>query len=88
MDSRDGPQERNPDRPIRTLKIEEDGDYFRGRIKPKIRLMGHWLERAGFKPGTRVSVRCVGSGVIELRSESSNLNEPDQASSNELDCPF
>jgi hypothetical protein len=52
----------------RTLKIEEAGDAFKGRLKPKIRLMGHWLERAGFKPGTRVSVRCLASGVIELRS--------------------
>jgi hypothetical protein len=54
---------------LRSLKIEEEGDGFRGRVKPKIRLMGHWLERAGFKPGTRVSVRCLASGVIELRSE-------------------
>lgn len=72
---------------VRTLKIEEDGDYFRGRIKPKIRLMGQWLERAGFKPGTRVSVRCLGSGVIELRSESCNMNESMQASSDRLDYP-
>jgi hypothetical protein len=55
--------------PVRTLKIEEEGDRFRGRVKPKIRLMGRWLERAGFKPGTRVSIRCLGSGVMELRSE-------------------
>jgi hypothetical protein len=61
------------------LKIEEHGDRFRGRIKPKIRLMGHWLERAGFKPGTRVSVKCLGSGVIELRSEISKVNEPEPA---------
>jgi hypothetical protein len=31
--------------PIRTLKIEADGDSWKGRIRPKIRLMGHWLER-------------------------------------------
>jgi Toxin SymE, type I toxin-antitoxin system len=51
------------------LKIEADGDYCTGKIKPKIRLQGSWLERAGFKPGSRVSVYCVAEGVMELRSE-------------------
>ena len=74
MDSHEPPKHSNPGQMIRTLKIEEDGDYSRGRIKPKIRLMGHWLERAGFKPGSRVSVRHLGSGVIELRSETSKMN--------------
>jgi hypothetical protein len=52
----------------RQLKIEESGDAWKGLIKPKIRLMGRWLEQAGFKPGTRVHVVCVAPGVIELRS--------------------
>lgn len=54
--------------PVRTLKIEAGGDVWKGTIKPKIRLTGRWLERAGFKPDTRVHVRCVAPGVIELRS--------------------
>lgn len=53
---------------VRTLKIEADGDSWKGLVKPKIRLMGRWLERAGFKPGHRVRVVCVIPGVIELRS--------------------
>lgn len=53
---------------IRTLKIETVGDFWRGLIKPKIRLTGHWLERAGFNPGSRVQVICVAPGIIELRS--------------------
>jgi hypothetical protein len=53
---------------VRTLQIEKDGDFWRKRIKPKIRIMGKWLERAGFQPGTRVQVICVAPGVIELRS--------------------
>ncbi len=52
----------------RKLKIEEDGDFWRGKIKPKIRLNGYWLERAGFKPGSHVSVKSLAPGVIELRS--------------------
>ena len=36
--------------PVRTLKIEADGDAWKGGIKPKIRLTGRWLELAGFKP--------------------------------------
>jgi hypothetical protein len=70
VDSHEPPKESKPDLPVRTLKIEADGDRWKG-IKPKIRLMGQWLERAGFKPGTRVSVRCLDSGVIELRSQTS-----------------
>ena len=53
----------------RTLKIEADGDHWRENVKPKIRLRGNWLERAGFKPGNRVSVKCVATGVMELRAE-------------------
>ena len=51
----------------RTLKIEEDGDFWKSRAKPKIRLIGRWLERAGFSPGERVHVTCVAPGIIELR---------------------
>jgi len=53
---------------IRTLKIEEDGDFWKRNIKPKIRLRGLWLQQAGFKPGNRVSVNCIAHGVLELRS--------------------
>ena len=56
------------DAPVRTLKIEADGDFWKGLVIPKIRLMGHWLGRAGFTPGSRVQVTCVAPGVIELRS--------------------
>ena len=56
-----------PDPSVRTLKIEADGDFWRGAVKPKIRLMGRWLERAGFSPGGRVRVTCVAPGIIELR---------------------
>jgi hypothetical protein len=53
---------------VRTLQIEEHGDPWKGLVKPKIRLMGCWLERAGFRPGHRVQVICVSPGLIELRS--------------------
>ena len=53
---------------VRTLQIEAEGDFCKGLIKPKIRIMGRWLEQAGFKPGHRVQVTCVAPGVIELRA--------------------
>jgi hypothetical protein len=56
------------DPPVRKLKIEADGDPWKGLTKPKIRLMGRWLERAGFSPGSHAHVTCVAPGVIELRS--------------------
>jgi hypothetical protein len=64
---------------VRKLKIEADGDFWKGLIKPKIRLMGRWLERAGFRPGNHVLVTCVAPGVIELRSPNgllANKSEP------------
>ena len=88
MDAPDPPKQRKADPSVRTLKIEEDGDFFRRRIKPKIRLTGRWLERAGFKPGTRVSITCLAPGVIELRSDAFMMNEGKQGSSEQPDCPF
>ena len=62
------PEPTEPQPLVRTLKIEADGDFWKGIIKPKIRIKGHWLERAGFRPGNRVQVACIAPGVIELRS--------------------
>jgi len=62
----------------RTLKIEEEGDFSEHRVKPKIRLMGRWLENAGFRPGGRVHVVCRSPGIIELRI-------PDALNSTEAD---
>ena len=74
---------------VRTLKIEADGDLWKGLIKPKIRLMGRWLEQAGFRPGHRVQVTCVAPGVIELRSPDAVIvDETKQRSSEPPACPF
>jgi len=50
----------------RTLKIEATGDFWRGKVTPKIRLTGQWLEQAGFKPGHRVEVRLDEPGMLTL----------------------
>ena len=51
----------------RTLKIEAVGDFAAQNIKPRIRLGGGWLARAGFKPGHRVSVHHARRGKLTLR---------------------
>ena len=53
--------------PERRLKVEGCGDIWKGQIKPKIRLTGRWLERAGFVPGYCVTVTSVAPGLLELR---------------------
>lgn len=53
----------------RTLKIETVGDFAAGKIKPLIRLTGHWLERAGFKPGDRVEVSHSKDGQLLLQAK-------------------
>jgi hypothetical protein len=50
----------------RRLKIESVGDFWRGKVNPRIRLNGQWLERAGFKPGNRVEVRFLQPGILTL----------------------
>ena len=52
---------------VRSLAIEKAGDFFRGKVTPKIRLCGKWLEKAGFKPGHRVEVCIEQPGSITLR---------------------
>jgi hypothetical protein len=79
----------DPHPTVRTLQIEADGDPYKGLIKPKIRLMGRWLEEAGFTPGHRVQVTCVALGVIELRCpDASIVEERNQPSSEQVDAPF
>jgi len=51
----------------RSLKIEKTGDFWRGKVTPKIRLGGQWLQRAGFKPGHRVEIRIEQPGNLTLR---------------------
>jgi hypothetical protein len=51
----------------RNLQIEATGDFCCGKITPKIRLVGQWLERAGFKPGHRVEVQISQPGILTLR---------------------
>jgi len=46
--------------------MEAAGDFARRQIKPRIRLGGHWLARAGFTPGQRVAVRLGKPGELTL----------------------
>lgn len=68
----------------RTLKIESAGDYWRGRVTPKIRLAGHWLERAGFKPGNRAEIKIGERGTLTLKflpEHDTNSLQPHSAAS-------
>jgi hypothetical protein len=51
----------------RSLKIEAIGDFAYRKIKPRIRLSGHWLERAGFKPGHRAIIHATSPGELTLQ---------------------
>jgi hypothetical protein len=53
--------------PRRTLKIEAIGDFAYNKIKPRIRLSGHWLEQAGFKPGHRAIIHVPRTGELILQ---------------------
>lgn len=66
MDTHLNRESRPSDKGTRILKIEATGDFWRGTVKPQIRLKGNWLDKAGFKPGLRVEVRCDQSGSLTL----------------------
>ncbi len=51
----------------RNLKIEAIGDFAYRKIKPRIRLSGLWLERAGFRPGHRVEISSSKPGELSLQ---------------------
>jgi antirestriction protein ArdC len=51
----------------RTLKIEAVGDFAGHQVKPRIRLGGQWLEKAGFKPGHRVEISSLKPGKLSLQ---------------------
>ena len=51
----------------RTLKIEAVGDFATHKVKPRIRLGGRWLERAGFKPGHHVAIQIQQPGELTLQ---------------------
>jgi hypothetical protein len=51
----------------RSLKIEAVGDFAYQKTKPRIRLSGHWLEKAGFKPGHRVEISSSKPGKMSLQ---------------------
>ena len=51
----------------RTIKIEEIGDYDKGKTYNRIRLKGKWLYEAGFEPGEYVSVTNPKKGVLIIK---------------------
>jgi len=78
-----------PDAPVRQLKIEAGGDFWKGLIIPKIRLAGRWLERAGFNPGSHVHVTCLAPGVIEVRSfDALTTDDPKPLAQGQPERPF
>jgi len=62
----------------RNLKIEASGDYWRGTVTPKIRLSGQWLERAGFKPGSRVEIQISQPGTLTLQFVDQSIDAGDK----------
>jgi hypothetical protein len=80
-----GPSSLSPSSARRTLKIENLGDPWRGKVFAGIRLRGRWLVRAGFQPGQRVSVTVSSPGSMQLRvmpestTTASRVSGPEQS---------
>jgi hypothetical protein len=50
------------------LKVQDVGDYYQKKVKPKIKLEGAWLLDAGLEPDRHVEVTNPVPGVLILRS--------------------
>lgn len=59
---------------IRNLKVEMTGDFHSRKVKPAIRLKGHWLARAGFPPDSHAQITLRETGVLEIRALSPTSN--------------
>ena len=59
----------------RRLKVEAEGDPWEKNIRPKIRLVGKWLEKMGFPPERHVEVSPVEPGVLQIRLAPECLQE-------------
>lgn len=57
----------------RSIKIETDGDYFKRKVFPKIRLRGKWLAAAGFPPESRVTISALAPGVLMLNAQTQSI---------------
>jgi hypothetical protein len=55
---------------VRTIKVEAAGDFFRHKIRPLIRLRGHWLARFGFLPEGHVVIEPIAPGELRLHYRS------------------
>lgn len=54
------------DQKKRILKVEEVGDFWKERTKPRIRLKGKWLMDAGIYPNHHVEVENPQPGVLVI----------------------
>ena len=51
----------------RKLKVEEVGDFWRKNTKPRIRLSGKWMMKAGILPNNYVKVSNPQPGMLVLQ---------------------
>lgn len=54
-------------RQTRSLAVESFYIFRRGKVVPRIRISGEWLEQAGFHPGHRVEIVIEQPGTLSLR---------------------
>ena len=53
-------------KPVRIIKVEATGDFFRRDIRPLIRLRGNWLALDGFLPEGHAVIEPVAPGKLLL----------------------
>lgn len=51
----------------RRLHAYTVGDFWKGKVVPKIRLQGKWLTEAGIQPGDEILIEIQGDGVLLIR---------------------
>jgi hypothetical protein len=59
------------------LTVERTGDFWKNKIIPRLRIAGKWFDQAGFKPGSRVTVRLLQPGIMQITVTPTAIVEPD-----------
>jgi antitoxin component of MazEF toxin-antitoxin module len=62
---------------MRTLKIQDVGDFYKGNVIPAIRLRGKWLTAAGLNAGSEVEISNPEKGklIIQIKERKENYDQ-------------
>lgn len=61
---------------MRTLKVNDVGDFYKKNVIPQVNLRGKWLLEAGLNPGDKVDIYTPEKGkiIIQIKEKNEETN--------------